>query len=84
MIFFSRLPAREAEGIPIRRIHPRPGLPPGSKAIPLRFPLRYDDKKFFPIRKEAVMLELLKHRRSIRTFTDEPVSQENIDLFNRL
>ena len=25
------------------------------------------------------MLELLKHRRSIRTFTDEPVSQENID-----
>ena len=41
--------------------------------------MRYDDKKFFPIRKEAVMLELLKHRRSIRTFTDEPVSQENID-----
>ena len=25
------------------------------------------------------MLELLQHRRSIRTFTDEPVSQENID-----
>lgn len=25
------------------------------------------------------MLELLEHRRSIRTFTDEPVSQENID-----
>ena len=25
------------------------------------------------------MLELLKHRRSIRTFTDEPVPQENID-----
>ena len=25
------------------------------------------------------MLELLQHRRSIRTFTDEPVSQEDID-----
>ncbi len=33
-------------------------------------------ERFFSIRKEDDMLELLKNRRSIRKFTDEPVSKE--------